>query len=457
MNLNRPLAWRTAGGDAAAMLHQLQPNILKPHVRDHLCVLLLRFDDGPEGRAFLKSLVKLMKSARRQLVETDRFKKSKIPGTPYVGVGLSHQGYIALDVAGAKRPADRSFRRGMRDPVTLKAVSDPPVSTWEAPYRDRIDAIVLVGDRRAASVAARRREVKARLPDSVTVVGEETGVGYRNREKNGIEHFGYVDGRSQPLFLVEDLEEERSKTDGITVWDPECPLRQLIVPDRGAPNPSQHFGSYLVFRKLEQNVRRFKEQEEHLADQLKLPKKERERTGAMLVGRFEDGTPVTLQSGEGAHSPVMNDFTYASDERGMKCPHYAHIRKVNPRGKRAGDRRHLMARRGQTYGVRHDDISKDLAPSRRPVGGVGLLFMAFNASLSRQFEHMQKLANSPGPPERATDGVDPIIGQGPRGKIESPTSWGGEDVESTDPVAQAVTMKGGEYFFMPTLEFLKRL
>ena len=29
----------------------------------------------------------------------------------------------------------------------------------------------------------------------------------------------------------------------------------------------------------------------------------------MIVGRFEDGTPLTLQNDEGAHHPVMNNFT----------------------------------------------------------------------------------------------------------------------------------------------------
>ncbi|RYI87578.1 MAG: hypothetical protein EON47_22225, partial [Acetobacteraceae bacterium] len=30
----------------------------------------------------------------------------------------------------------------------------------------------------------------------------------------GVEHFGYVDGRSQPLFLAEDVEAETHGTDG---------------------------------------------------------------------------------------------------------------------------------------------------------------------------------------------------------------------------------------------------
>jgi hypothetical protein len=40
VDLNTSLAWKTATGDSLAMLKQLQPNILKGHVREHLQVLL---------------------------------------------------------------------------------------------------------------------------------------------------------------------------------------------------------------------------------------------------------------------------------------------------------------------------------------------------------------------------------------------------------------------------------
>jgi Dyp-type peroxidase family len=440
---------------ASALLAQLQPNILKAHVRDHLAVLLLSFGDRPNAKAFLRELAKLMKSAEKHLEEVDAHKRDKRKrGTPYVGIGLSCEGYTALGVAAERAPADPSFQRGMRATATQGALADPPPSTWDAPYRAPIHAIVLVGDVHEAAVSATRAEVIARMPDSVTVVGEETGLYQRNGEGDGIEHFGYVDGRSQPLFLTQDVDEERATTDGAEVWPRAFPLKQILVKDPAARS-SFAYGSYLVFRKLEQNVLRFKEQEDRLADDLGLGGEDRERAGALLVGRFEDGTPVTLQREAGAHHPVMNDFTYASDGDGMKCPHYAHIRKVNPRDD--GTRSHLMARRGQTYGVRRDDPSGEGVPvNRRPTGGVGLLFMAFNSNIAAQFEYtQQQLANAAG--TGATGGIDPVMGQGPRARVRSPTAWGAlpAKVRATDPVAQAVTMKGGEYFFAPSLAFLK--
>jgi Dyp-type peroxidase family len=455
IELKQPLTWSQAKGDALTMLDQLQPNILKGHVRDHLSVMLLQFGDRSDAKDFLSGLVnarpRLMKSAKKALEEAAAFKRHGTPGTPYVGVGLSFEGYQALGIAAAKIPADAAFRRGMRASTTRQALTDPDVSEWEQPYQGAIHAIVLVGDKTAGSMQARRREVRRRLPASATVLGEERGRPVTDRLR-GIEHFGYVDGRSQPLFLTEDVDDERATKDGTTVWDPAFPLGQVLVAEPGAP--ATRFGSYLVFRKLEQNVQRFKVEEERMAHQLGLGD-EHERAGAMLIGRFEDGTPVTLQGADGADSPVMNDFNYESDPDGLKCPHYAHVRKVNPRRSTAAARRHLMARRGQTYGVRTDDVTnEDVDPSTRPADGVGLLFMALNSSLGDQFEYTQRRLANHGD---ATSPVDPVIGQGPRRRLRSPTAWGGTKTKTTDPIQQAVTMKGGEYFFMPSLGFLRSL
>jgi Dyp-type peroxidase family len=457
VDLNKPLAWSTAEGDAKAMLNELQANILKGHVREHLSVLLLRFEDPVGGAAFLRSVAEHVKSALTHLEETLAHKQARkhgkqADGTPYVGVGLSYAGYEALGVAPRRRPSDPSFKRGMRAAATRQALGDPPPARWEAPYREAIHAIVIVADATEASVADRRGEVIALLPDSVKVVGEETGRGIRNEAGDGIEHFGYIDGRSQPLFLEEDLAQEAATTDGIAVWDPRAPLERLIVRDPAGDAPTQ-FGSYLVLRKLEQNVRRFKEEEERLADDLGLLGDDAERAGAMLVGRFEDGTPLTLQDDEGAHHPLMNNFTYAGDQDGIRCPLYAHIRKVNPRGE---ERTHLMARRGQIYGARSDDVNADLPASSRPTGGVGLLFIALNSVIADQFEFTQKRANADGPADGVTSGNDQVIGQGRRGSLTS-TAWGEAEPKITDPVAEAVTMKGGEYFFLPSRPFLESI
>ncbi|WP_330318697.1 hypothetical protein OG301_04145 [Streptomyces platensis] len=466
VDLNNPLSWKNATGDADTMLQNLQANILKGHVREHLHILLLQFGQGAEAiaeaRAFLTGLAPLVKSAKTQLQEVKAFKENgpkDVSDVPYVGVGLTFAGYEQLELAD-RAPSDEVFRRGMRDDGTREKLGDPEVAQWEAGFQETIHAVVLVGGAEAGPVDSKRQEIEGLLTGSIRVLGRETGHGMHNANGDGIEHFGYVDGRSQPLFLTEDLEEELRRTDGVSVWDPTQPLERVLVADPAAPDPATDFGSYFVLRKLEQNVLAFRQAEEALADALKLENNDRERAGAMLVGRFKDGTPLTLQATPGAHSPVMNNFNYASDGAADKCPYQAHIRKTNPRGSGGfgqppeAERRHLMARRGQTYGERSEG---DL-----PETGVGLLFMAFNSDLNKQFEFTQHTwANNPGFPEpgegESAPGLDQVIGQGDRPPATWPRVWGTAEGQEVPAMVQAVTMKGGEYFFMPSLSFLRGL
>ncbi|MEP6852736.1 MAG: peroxidase [bacterium] len=472
IDLTQPLQWTSATGDAETMLENLQPNIVKPHVRDDLTVLFLHFDVAAEARTFLQGVRTHMKSAKDHLLEIQAFKASHDPSASatYVGVGLTASGYSALSVAAT--PADAKFSQpgGMKG--SRGALDDPAISLWEPTYRGDIHAVVLVGD--AATNEGRyvgvRNAILDLLTEGITVLGEETGRSLVNADGHGIEHFGYVDGRSQPLFLAEDVTDETNTTDGTNAWNPAFPLGQLVVADPAAPDPSVHFGSYLVFRKLEQNVALFKEAEDDLADRLGLVGEDTERAGAMIIGRFEDGTPLTIQSEAGAHEPLMNNFSYDSDAEGSKCPFHAHIRKSNPRGSGgapgggpanlAFERSHIMARRGQTYGHRSDDPNGDLPPSARPTGDVGLLFMAFNADLGNQFEFTQAAwVNNPNFPFTSPTpaGLDPVIGQGPRPQTDFPKAWGDPARMTTDQAAQAVTLKGGQYFFMPSLAFLDTL
>jgi deferrochelatase/peroxidase EfeB len=127
-----------------------------------------------------------------------------------------------------------------------------------------------------------------------------------------------------------------------------------------------------------------------------------------------------------------------------------------------------MARRGITYGTRNAQIDaegKIIELKDKPVGGVGLLFMAYQKSLENQFEFTQtSWANNPGfvksdPDGNPVTGIDPVIGQGSGFSTpqQQPAVWG--DATSKKPIDfhGFVTMKGGEYFFAPCISFLKSL
>ncbi len=463
VDLTKPLAWKTATGDASAMLSQLQPNIVKGHVREHLRILLVQFSDKTEARAFLKAVGGKVKSAKKHLQEAEQFNADGTPGTPYVGVGLTFAGYKLLGIPTAKIPKSGSqpFVDGMRSAASVGTLEDPPVSTWEEPYRHTIHAVILVGDADKTKMLAKRAVIRKLFTPKVKLLGEETGLGQHNARGEGIEHFGYIDGRSQPLFLKEDIAAEAKAK-----WDPAFALGRVLVRDSAAPNPVQHFGSFFVLRKLEQNVRAFHKAEADLATELGLASSDRTRAGAMIVGRFRDGTALTAHSKALGENPIPNDFNYDKDVAGPRCPFQGHVRKTNPRGSATGpgDRPPIMARRGQTYGKRTDDPNATNLPlSARPTGGVGLLFMAFNSEISSQFEFTQQSwANNTGfpfgdPVGNLDPGLDLVIGQGSRPKAAWPLKWDKPQAKAAKAAPQTVTMKGGEYFFMPSIAFLKAL
>jgi hypothetical protein len=66
------------------------------------------------------------------------------------------------------------------------------------------------------------------------------------------------------------------------------------------------------------------------------------------------------------------------------------------------------------------------------------------------------------PPGRQAPGLDLVIGHGARPQIDCPKVWGADFAKPNehavvDPIPQSVTMRGGEYFYMPSLAFLQSL
>ena len=217
----------------------------------------------------------------------------------------------------------------MKAVSSLSALGDPAVSAWEDPFQQDLHGVVLAAADTESETASVAIAMKTLITEAGgTVLHTQHGKALRNAAGVGIENFGYVDGRSQPLLLQEDIDEE-TETAGSSRWNPAFPLSAALLKDPGTSDTFSH-GSPFVFRKLEQDVRQFKTREQEVADVLELTGDARELAGALVVGRFEDGTPVTL-SDEAHGGPPANNFSYAGDA-GSRCPFHAHIRKVNSRG-----------------------------------------------------------------------------------------------------------------------------
>jgi Dyp-type peroxidase family len=326
----------------------------------------------------------------------------------------------------------------------------------------------MVADDDEALAERAAEEVRASLAGVGTVLTVEEGLVLRRRNAAGdlepVEHFGYFDGISNPLFTRQDLEEERPENRNRAHWNAGAWL-SLVLTDDPFMDDADAFGSYLVYRKLGQDVRAFEEQVRALAAALGIGP---DLAGAMVVGRFKDGTPVLVSSTASPGAEVLNDFNYRQDEDGLRCPAHAHIRKANPRGTTPltsleSERRRRITRRGIPYGKPMPGVADGMPADPDPKAPRGLLFMCFQQNVEDQFEFIQRtwIDNKNFPAgilfQRDT-GDDPLIGQDRDEAQRWPKRWGDKEAgKRTFNFESAVTLKGGEYFFAPSLLFMRSL
>ncbi|MGW0827547.1 Dyp-type peroxidase [Streptomyces sp. NPDC002845] len=386
----------------------------------------------------------------------------KDPSPPFVNLMLSASGYQALGIT--NMPQDEAFKRGTRHSDTVSKLCDPPVSQWHEGFREPVDALVIVADDSAVEVQEKADDILGTLlkTGAGRVVHEEVGKVLRTRPNGPVrEHFGFVDGVSEPHFLTKDIEEAK-KEQGSSAWDPGAPLGLVLAKDPGG-HEATGYGSYFVYRKLEQDIPHFNQQRLKLARELAKAdgradphEGDKELAGAYMVGRFRNGAPVSEPATEmGVDGPISNDFDFLQDKDGLKCPYQAHIRKTNPRGDttwRFGvslkeERTRRIARRGISY---------------ESDGTAGLLFLCAQADISHQFEFMQdRWCNnidfiSGGDDGKPSTGQDPVVGLG---HADTPMNWPkkhgvpGEKVSVS--LSESVVMRGAEYFFLPSRSFLK--
>ncbi|MBW4638258.1 MAG: Dyp-type peroxidase [Gloeocapsa sp. UFS-A4-WI-NPMV-4B04] len=441
------------------LLKDLQGNILNGHGRDYSVHLFLQFK--PTQINAVKQWVqifsqKYLKSAEQQSDESSQYRHKKISGGLFANLFLSCKGYQYLEIDTSKIPGDKPFRLGMQDADIQKFfLKDPPVANWETGFQQKTDALIVIADDDLKYLEKFVNDISTELSEVAEIVQRDDGFILRNEQKQIIEHFGYVDGISQPLFLKRQITNYQANNPDFSKWDHRAPLSIILVKDPNGKTEDS-YGSYLVYRKLEQNVQKFREQVRNLAQKLSINEP---LAGALAVGRFQDGTPVTLSDVPTQAIP-SNNFNYDLDTNATKCPFHAHIRKTNPRGDTGRvesspgfddalkmERNHRIARRSVSYG--ESDHTKE------PTTGSGLLFLCFQANIENQFNVIQaKWANLVNFVQVGV-GPDPLIGQ-PEGTQKWPKKWGELESEGYN-FEVPVKMIGGEYFFAPSLSFLKNL
>ena len=241
-------------------------------------------------------------------------------------------------------------------------------------------------------------------------------------------------------------------------------------------------GSYVVYRKLQQDVAGF----------WQFMKREAARSrgaedpahvvwlASRFVGRWPSGAPLVLSPDtDNPRLGDRDDFLYAADADGFACPLGAHMRRVHPRDvvKPYGNEQslsmseaHRLLRRGRVFGPPlFDPGALDRPTSPGSVKALteladdgearGIHFFCVNASIKSQFEFVQQTwCNNP----RFSglhDNKDPIAGDG--GRPDDPPSHmtipGVPVAIRTMAVPSFVTVRGGSYLFMPSLTALRYL
>lgn len=466
------------------MLEDLQGNILKSHERDYSAHIFVKFKSDPDAaRKWISHFAKaFVTSAKKQLNDNVKYKENNSQGEDWLFANffLSYSGYkmlgFNLEVANGTRFPSPAFKVGMR--TFQPVMNDPSFDEWEEGFHDEIHALILLADDNLGNLEEQAKKVMEEVGNVADIVNTETGIVLRNKKGQAIEHFGFRDGVSQPLFLKEDI--DKIQEQGIDKWDSSAALELVLVKDPFGQGENS-FGSYLVYRKLEQDVRGFKAAEQELAKKLGLSGKDAKRAGALAVGRFKDGTPVTLSSEEKSPDSNFNNFNYDDDLDGSKCPFHAHIRKANPRGDKNHkeetlqvQRNHRIARRAVSYSEKPNARDKSLSKLSRfhsqlrhlrevtlqPAEDekVGLLFMCFQSDIFNQFMFMQKNWSNNQHFVKYKAGVDAVTGrskQQTEGQNWS-KEWGKPDKVQFD-FYHFVTPKGGEFFFAPSISFLKTI
>jgi Dyp-type peroxidase family len=447
-------------------LDEVQGNVLSVHHLEYSAHLFLRIPAGSEAR--VQSWLRTLANAER-ITSMHRQVAGLPPDNPFLSVMVGYEGAKALGWGG-KMTYPEDFRLGMykREETFVLSKDDPRVAgvaEWEPTFQidvlnaDPIDLHLLLAAKTKSQRDGWFAELKTEVLGSatrpgigVTLAGEELGYITRRNGKEAIEHFGFADGISNPQYLADDVARvlKRSR-ERQQYWDPLFPLKSVLVPVLGGDG-AVSYGSFFVFRKIEQHVAAFREFERQVraagwADGSTTP-------GAMIVGRSEAGRPLAVSRRDLPADKPHNDFTYGDDRFGRGCPFHAHVRKSNPRRTVPGDndvsRDHLFPRRGMLYGTRAEDFSDE------PTGGVGLLFMAYMAKIEEQFEHvLRSWINDPGfPLDQHDPGTDSLIGEPPAPMIRLPISarW---DVKVEK--GRFVTTRGGEYFFVPPVSWFENL
>jgi Dyp-type peroxidase family len=476
--------------DMPLRLDEIQGNVIAGFNKDHTSYLFFALPGEPaQARAWLADLVNEVATAQEVKQFNDLFRairrrrgdREGVVEAAWMNLAFTHEGLGTLGVGQPQLDQfPDEFRQGMRRRATeIGDLGDNDPDRWPNDLGSKtIHVLMIVA---ADSIEDLNREVRYFVRHAasheVSLVFQQDGM--TRPDAPGHEHFGFKDGISQPGIrglVASSYPQGSGQADQAkdVIAGGEFVLgypRQRPDPadDPLTPQPEwTENGSYLVFRRLRQDVKGFRD---FLTSEAARLGSTVDLLGAKLLGRYRSGAPLVgaedatedpgTTKSDALEKDRINDFGYSMDPHGMQVPRAAHIRKAYPRDQppsrnEPGERPRIL-RRGITFG----QSFRDGNPPHSPFGANprfpddrGLCFVCYQRSIRDQFELIQRgWVNREAVPEDG-DGVDPVASQASRErKIRVPRI-------APDPVQlpkQWVRTTGGEYFFSPSISALERL
>ncbi|KAK4901646.1 hypothetical protein LTR27_001418 [Elasticomyces elasticus] len=347
---------------------------------------------------------------------------------------------------------DPSFEAGMK--AAAQSLQDPlqdgssdPV--WESPYLapQHIHGVILVAGSDNSEVQQKLRGLTSIFGSSLDEVHRVSGK-VRPGEHKGHEHFGFLDGVSEPA--VDGVNPSRTVSPG------QDTIQQGVIL---CGRPGDQFSrptwmtddSFLCFRKLQQNVQDW---DKFLMDASNQLGTWSTQLGSRLIGRWQSGCPVMsspdFDDGDLAADPNrINNFEFETNQ--FRCPRGAHIRKMNLRSDLARNtvNQFRVMRRGIPYG---DEVSEN------PSGERGLLFVCYQSNIDSGFAFLQKRWANDADFSQPGSGLDAVMGQSNTEESVDMKGLFPQDAErplALSGINRFVVPKGGEYFFSPSLNALR--
>jgi hypothetical protein len=441
----------------------INPATLQSHILDtatqptHGCLVLLRVREGQAAQA-LATLTGLAPKCGPMA-----------PGSTGYLVGFTYAGLQALGVTQDRLDAlPQEFLEGMEARHALLGdVRTNHPDRWARPpmwkqagQRADLKTVHVVVQLRLVDNAD-TNEMHPSLPALVDALGAAgTGLrvlaaeptrSYRKTFPDGkthsVGHMGVADGLSQPRPPVVGEPDRGGNHHPDLV-----PVGELLLGyanGRGDKTPAAqdallHDGSFLVVRKLRQWMDRLDSALDGTGPGGPRPPAVRTQILEKMVGRATDGKPLHGVEPDAKHD---NDFKFDQPAASDACPLHSHIRRSNPRDGRSYTPRIL--RRGMSYGP---------TPGTLPNEPRGVMFMAYCASISEQFETMQRWVAGGNSSGVGSAQGDPLLRVPQEGEPYTFRFLQGGNVERVVfPDQPLVQLQWGLYTFVPSLAALRSL